>query len=105
MTPIQLSPLLAAALLTAGLLSVSAPEQKMLLAAGVPVPATEAKVETVRPENLCTGGLEDGKFIVEEPYLENQFRETTRLGCEVDGGSPVRMPDLPAPDAAATRLV
>ncbi len=56
------------------------------------------------PDNLCFGGLEDGKIIVSEPYLENPYRETTRLGCEVDGGAPVTMPDLPAPDAAKTRL-
>lgn len=56
-------------------------------------------------DNLCFGGLEDGKIIVSEPYLENSFKQTTRLGCEVDGGSPVTMPDLPPPDAAKTRLV
>ena len=55
-------------------------------------------------DNLCFGGLEDGKIIVSEPYLQNPYRETTRLGCEVDGGAPVTMPDLPAPDAAKTRL-
>ena len=55
-------------------------------------------------DNLCFGGLEDGKIIVSEPYLRNPYRETTRLGCEVDGGVPVTMPDLPAPDAARTRL-
>lgn len=55
-------------------------------------------------DNLCFGGLEDGKIIVAEPYLENPYKQTTRLGCEVDGGSPATMPDLPAPDAAKTRL-
>jgi hypothetical protein len=55
-------------------------------------------------DNLCFGGLEDGKIIVSEPYLKNPYRETTRLGCEVDGGAPVTMPDLPAPDAAKTRM-
>jgi hypothetical protein len=55
-------------------------------------------------DNLCFGGLEDGKIIVSEPYLTNPYRETTRLGCEVDGGAPVTMPDLPAPDAAKTRM-
>ena len=62
----------------------------------------EARIEP--SDNLCMGGLEDGKIIVTEPYLENPYRQTTRLGCEVDGGSPVTMPDLPAPDAAKTRL-
>ena len=60
---------------------------------------------SVQPsDNLCFGGLEDGKIIVSEPYLQNPYKETTRLGCEVDGGAPVTMPDLPAPDSAKTRL-
>lgn len=62
----------------------------------------EARLEPT--DNLCFGGLEDGKIIVSEPYLENPYRQTTHLGCEVDGGSPATMPDLPAPDAAKTRL-
>lgn len=60
---------------------------------------------SVQPsDNLCFGGLEDGKIIVSEQFLKNPYRQTTRLGCEVDGGAPVTMPDLPAPDAAKTRL-
>lgn len=96
--------LLAAVLLTAGAGAIEPSQEPLLLAAEAADP-TEAQVDPVRPENLCTGGLEDGKIIVDESYLKNQFRETTRLGCEVDGGNPVRMPDLPAPNAAATRLV
>jgi hypothetical protein len=96
--------LLAAAILTAGGIAIEPSQAPLLLAAEATDP-TEAQVNPVRPENLCTGGLEDGKIIVDESYLKNQFRETTRLGCEVDGGNPVRMPDLPAPNSAATRLV
>ena len=55
--------------------------------------------------NFCTGGLEDGKIIVNETFLRNGFKETTVLACQVDGGKAVQMPDLPAPDARATRLV
>jgi len=67
---------------------------------------TDAEEARIAPsDNLCFGGLEDGKIIVGEQYLKNPYRETTRLGCEVDGGAPVTMPDLPAPDAAKTRLV
>ena len=70
-----------------------------------PEPAAEPEEARIEPsDNLCFGGLEDGKIIVGEPYLKNPYRETTRLGCEVDGGAPVTMPDLPAPDAAKTRL-
>lgn len=54
--------------------------------------------------NLCNGGLENGKRIVTEAYLRNPMQETTRLGCEVDGGNPIQVPDLPAPDDRATRL-
>ena len=54
--------------------------------------------------NFCTGGLENGKIIVSESYLRNGFKETTVLGCQVDGGQAVQMPDLPSPDARATRL-
>lgn len=65
----------------------------------------EEAAEVEHSDNLCTGGLEDGKIIVGEPYLRNPYKETTRLGCEVDGGAPVTMPDLPPPDVARTRLV
>jgi len=64
---------------------------------------TDAVIE--HSDNLCSGGLEDGKIIVAEIYLRNPYKETTRLGCEVDGGAPVTMPDLPPPAAAKSRLV
>lgn len=78
----------------------------MLLAPTVQATTPPGEVEaSIEPsDNLCLGGLEDGKIIVGESYLKNPYRETTRLGCEVDGGAPVTMPDLPAPDAAKTRL-
>ncbi len=92
-------------LLTAALLAAS----PALWAAGNTVDASsdqggDGRVSIEPSDNLCFGGLEDGKIIVSEPYLQNPYRETTRLGCEVDGGAPVTMPDLPAPDAAKTRL-
>lgn len=68
-----------------------------------PVSATGAEaggngeVRVRHPENFCMGGIEDGKIIVDEQRLTDPFRETTRLGCQVDGGSPRTMPDLPAP--------
>jgi hypothetical protein len=67
--------------------------------------AADVKAQVEHSDNLCFGGLEDGKIIVGEQYLKNPYKETTRLGCEVDGGAPVTMPDLPPPDAAKTRLV
>ena len=54
--------------------------------------------------NFCAGGLEDGKIIVNEAFMRNGFKETTVLGCQVDGGRAVQMPDLPDPNARATRL-
>jgi hypothetical protein len=80
----------------------------LLLPAGAladSMPAPEADAQAQQSDNLCFGGLEDGKIIVDEQFIENPYRQTTRLGCEVDGGAPVTMPDLPAPDAAKTRLV
>ena len=81
-------------------LVLSATSQRSLLLAD-----EAALLEAVPSENLCSGGLEDGKRIVHEIFLENHFKETTHLGCEVDGGKPVQMPDLPSPIAAPTRLV
>ncbi|MEM8768848.1 MAG: hypothetical protein AAGE43_15480 [Pseudomonadota bacterium] len=72
--------------------------------AGAAQSTFEGKAQIEPSENLCFGGIEDGKIIVSEQFLENPYRQTTRLGCEVDGGAPVTMPDLPAPDAAKTRL-
>lgn len=51
------------------------------------------------PENYCIGGIEDRKIIVDERRVTDPFRQTTRLGCEVDGGDPRTMPDLPTPSA------
>ena len=44
--------------------------------------------------NFCIGGLEDGKLIPRNGEVTNQFRETSELGCTVDGGEPVVLPDL-----------
>ena len=95
-TPPFLLALIAAGALLLGPLAVA--EES----AGVTSPPQEAQAEP--SDNLCFGGLEDGKIIVSERFIENPYRQTTRLGCEVDGGAPVTMPDLPAPDAAKTRL-
>jgi hypothetical protein len=75
------------------------------VAGATPDPAAAIEVQVRYPENLCLGGIEDGKLIVDESQLENPFRQTTRLGCQVDGGDPRTMPDLPAPSPQALRLV
>jgi hypothetical protein len=67
-------------------------------------PGTEA-VRIEQPHNYCVGGIEDRKIIVDESQLTNPFRQTTRLGCEVDGGDPRTMPDLPAPSPEQRLLV
>lgn len=54
--------------------------------------------------NFCLGGFEDRKQIVNESTLENPFRQTTLLSCQIDGGTPVVMPDLPRPVAKRTVL-
>lgn len=71
--------------------------------AGMGPGADEVRVE--QPHNYCLGGIEDRKIIVDESQLTNPFRETTHLGCEVDGGDPRTMPDLPAPSPEQHVLV
>lgn len=56
------------------------------------------------PENYCLGGIEHRKIIVGEGLVLDPFKETTRLGCEVDGGDPRTMPDLPTPTSERQRL-
>lgn len=68
-------------------------------------PATDAEVRVEPPENYCIGGIEDRKIIVDEAHVSNPFKQTTRLGCEVDGGDPRTMPDLPTPSAELQLLV
>ena len=85
-------PLLAALLLSLG-----------AAAAAVEPPAavnSDPGVSAEPGHNYCLGGIEDRKLIVEEERISNPFRQTSRRGCEVDGGSPQIMPDLPAPAAA-----
>jgi hypothetical protein len=52
-----------------------------------------------RTENYCLGGIEDRKIIVDDSQVTNPFKQTTFLGCEVDGGNAQTMPDLPSPTA------
>jgi len=68
-------------------------------------PAADAEVRVEQPENYCLGGIEDRKIIVDESRITNPFKQTTRLGCEVDGGDPRTMPDLPTPSAELQLLV
>ena len=75
------------------------------LAGPTPASAGSDEVRVEQPHNYCLGGIEDRKVIVDESQLINPFRQTTRLGCEVDGGDPRTMPDLPAPSAEQRRLV
>lgn len=90
-SPISVVPALLALLMAlapaAGLTRTAAPAED----------ASEVRVQY--PENFCMGGIEDGKIIVDETRLSDPFRETTRLGCQVDGGDPHTMPDLPTPTA------
>lgn len=57
------------------------------------------------PENYCLGGMEDREPIVAEGLVRDPFREATRPACEVDGGDPRTMPDLPTPALEHRRLV
>jgi hypothetical protein len=88
---------LAAAVLFAAPVAISAQEP------GAPR-AADRDLGAEPPHNMCFGGLEDRKRIVHEDQVRNPFRETTRLGCEVDGGRPAVMPDLPSPTRVRTVL-
>lgn len=70
-----------------------------------PDAAVNSEVRVMPPENYCLGGIENGKVIVHESRLSDPFRQTTRLGCEVDGGDPRTMPDLPTPSPVHEVLV
>lgn len=65
-----------------------------LAAPELPVPEAVAPSADTRKSNICFGGLEDGKLIPDDGRVSNQFRQTTELGCTVDGGRPAFMPDL-----------
>ena len=56
----------------------------------------EAKesVSDLRRGNICFGGLEDGKLIRNDDRVDNPFRQTSLLGCLIEGGQPVYLPDL-----------
>ena len=62
-----------------------------------PAPETTEKTESVsesRRGNICFGGLENGKLIRNDDRVDNPFRQTSLLGCSVEGGQPVYLPDL-----------
>lgn len=48
----------------------------------------------IRRGNICFGGLDDGKLIPNDDQVDNPFKQTTLLGCSVEGGAPVYLPDL-----------
>lgn len=47
-----------------------------------------------RKPNICFGGLSDRRLIPHDEQIHNPFRQTTLLGCMVDGGEPAFMPEL-----------
>jgi len=64
-----------------------------------PSPAAETpesadSVSDSQRGNICFGGLDDGKLIPNDDRIDNPFRQTTLLGCSVEGGEPVFLPDL-----------
>jgi hypothetical protein len=69
-----------------------------------PRPVDAPSLGAEPPHNLCLGGLDDRKLILPENQIRNPFRETTHLGCEVEGGKPTVMPDLPPPQPVRTVL-
>ena len=66
-------------------------------AATSPAAGTPERSDSVfdsRRGNICFGGLEDGKLIPKDDRIDNPFRQTSLLGCAVEGGEPVHLPDL-----------
>ena len=62
-----------------------------------PATGTTENAESVsesRRGNICFGGLEDGKLIRNDDRVDYPFRQTSLLGCSVEGGQPVFLPDL-----------
>ena len=64
-----------------------------------PSPAAETpesadSVSDFQRGNICFGGLDDGKLIPNDDRIDNPFKQTTLLGCSVEGGEPVFLPDL-----------
>ena len=57
-------------------------------------PDRAGSVSDSRRGNICFGGLDDGKLIPSDDRIDNPFRQTTLLGCSVEGGEPVYLPDL-----------
>lgn len=44
--------------------------------------------------NICFGGFEHGKLIPPDDEVKNPFKQTTLLGCAIEGGAPTFLPDL-----------
>ena len=44
--------------------------------------------------NICFGGFEHGKLIPLDDEVKNPFKQTTLLGCAIEGGAPTFLPDL-----------
>ncbi len=72
---------------------LSAAEAASPATATRPADSTDSVSEN-RRGNICFGGLEDGKLIPNNDRVDNPFRQTTLLGCAVEGGEPVFLPDL-----------
>ena len=67
---------------------------------------TNDSISEARPlkANICFGGLEHGKLIPNDGEVSNQWKETSELGCQIDGGRPSFLPDL-APAVPEGRIV
>ena len=76
-----------AAASAAGALPNAAPSAQAPSLPGASLPRTKRS-------NICFGGLEDGKLIPQDDRVQNPFRQTSLLGCSVDGGRPAFLPDL-----------
>ena len=74
--------------------AVPSPTAKAAPSPAAETPESADSVSDFQRGNICFGGLDDGKLIPNDDRIDNPFRQTTLLGCSVEGGEPVFLPDL-----------
>ena len=74
--------------------AVPSPTAKAVPSPTAETPESADSVSDSQRGNICFGGLDDGKLIPNDDRIDNPFKQTTLLGCSVEGGEPVFLPDL-----------
>ena len=74
--------------------AVPSPTAKAAPSPTAETPESADSVSDFQRGNICFGGLDDGKLIPNDDRIDNPFKQTTLLGCSVEGGEPIFLPDL-----------